>query len=192
MSTQDDVQTLVNLLSNNQSDTTLFAMFYADVVNTLGPGNWHTTTASISYAAGSTSVSLPATLLNLLFLTYQGTVLSNLSLRELEALNPGWRNVSGAPYAYTDESSNVKSVEVFPRPAAASNGSYDLAIYSESRTDILPYLVLPVALLVLSRDYMRESPYQDIAMGMLCRTLGNLLLEYLADIPAEGQTPIEQ
>lgn len=174
-----DVQTLVALLSNGQYDSTLFPTLYNDVMAGYGPAKWLTTTATLTFTEGSTIVDLPATLLNILSIIYDDTVLSNLSLRELEALHQGaWRNVPGKPIAYTLESELVKSIEVYPYPTSSSppNGT---SIHAEMRTDVTPYLDLPTALKVLGREYIRESPHQDFAFGMLCEQLGNLLLELL-------------
>jgi len=122
--------------------------------------------------------------------------LSQLTLRELEALNPGWRNVVGSPIAYTPEAETVKTIEVYPTPFTTSpaivpvhglptgqdyvgtpgNG---LSIHSENRTDATPYLTLPIALKVLAREYTRESGHQDFAFATLAGQLGDMLLEML-------------
>lgn len=190
-----DVQALVALLSNGQYDATLFDKLYSDVITTLGPANWLTTAVPITYTANTSTVPLPANLLNLICLIYDDTVLSGLSLRELETLNPGWRNVVGSPIAYTIESETVKTVEVYPIPYSTSppiipvhglptgqdyapgNG---ISIHSELRDDAMPYLTLPIALKVLSREYVRESDHMDTAFAGLCEQLGILLLKLLS------------
>ena len=95
MPTQGDCQVLVNLLSNGQADVTLFPIFYADVMNTLGPMRWHTTTADINVTESTPLIPLPTTLLDLLAVIYDGRFLSLLELREVEVLNSGWRNAVG-------------------------------------------------------------------------------------------------
>lgn len=190
-----DVQALVVLLSNGQADLTLFDKLYSDVITTLGPANWLTTAVPITYTAKTSTVPLPPNLLNLICLIYDDTVLSSLSLRELETLNPGWRNVVGSPIAYTVESETVKTVEVYPIPYSTSppiipvhglptgqdyapgNG---ISIHSELRDDAMPYLTVPIALKVLSREYVRESPHMDVAFAGLCEQLGMLLLKLLS------------
>lgn len=189
-----DVESVVSLLSNVQYDPAIFARLYQDVIRTLGP-KWLTTAVPITFTAGSTSVNLPDNLLEIICIIYDDTVLSSLMLREMEALNPGWRNVSGSPRAYTIESETNKTIEVFPTPFTTSppiipvhglptgrdyvpgNG---ISIHSESRLDAMPYLTLPLALKVLAREYVRESAHQDFAMGALCEQLGDLLLKLLA------------
>ena len=179
MSSQADVQALVNLLSNGTADTNLFALEYSDVVNALGPTRWHTTTASVSLTEGSTIADFPASLLNLLALTYDGRFLSRLELRELEVLNSGWRNAVGTPIAYTLEAEAALTAELYPAPYTTSPPTAT-AIYAENRTNVLPVLTLPVALLVLQREFSRESDHCDVAFADLCGALGQLLLELLA------------
>ena len=171
-----DVQTLVNLISNGQYDTTLFDGFYQDVMNDLGLANWHTTTATISVAAGSDSIALPSTLLNLLMLIYDGDVMSDLSLRELESLDYGWRNAKGRPIAYTRQSETAKSVEIYPTPTLTLNAT---SIHSEYRTDCLPYLDIPIALKILQREYARESDHNDLELAGYAGAMADTLLELM-------------
>lgn len=189
-----DVAALVSLLSNGQADTTLLPLFYNDVMNQLGPQDWHTNAVPVTFAENTSTVNLPSTLLDLLQLVYDDTVLSELSYRELEALNPGWRNVKGTPRAYTTEAETVKTVEVFPVPTQTSppiipvhgqptgqdyapgNG---IVFMAEYRTAELPYITLPFALKVLAREYVRESDHQDVAYATLCDNFATMLLEML-------------
>lgn len=178
MASMADVQTIVNLLSNGQADTNLFALQYSDVVNTLGPMKWHTTTSTVNVTEGTPLIALPAALLNLITIVFDGQALSQLEHRELEVLNFGWRNAVGTPIAYTLEDLPAQQAELYPAPYSTSPPTAT-AIYVESRTNVLPILTLPVALLVLQREFVRESDHTDVEFGNLCGTLGNLLLQML-------------
>lgn len=188
-----DVQSLVNLLSNNQADPTLFPELYDDAINSLN-GGWHTTAVPVTFTENATLVNLPPTLLNLLILIYDDQVLSRLGLREMESLRRGWRNVHGTPVAYTLESETAKTVEVFPTPLTTSppiipvhglptgldyqpgNG---ISIHVENRQNALPILTIPLALMVLSREYVRESDHRDMAFAALCQEAAMMLLKML-------------
>jgi hypothetical protein len=170
------VQTLTELLSNNQMDQTLFAGYFNFVMATREIARFHTTTASVTYSEATTAVNLPSTLLNLLTLIYDDTMLSDLGLREIESLNPGWRNTIGNPVGFTRQAENVKVVEVFPAPPTANTG---LTVYEQFATDCLPYLILPIALLVLEREYLRESDHMDTAFAAMCGTIGRALADLL-------------
>jgi hypothetical protein len=189
-----DVQSIVALISNGQYDPTLFQQFFNSEMTIIGGQNWHTTAVPITFTAGQPSVALPTTLLNLITVIYDTTVLSELTLRELEALTTGWRNNPGYPIAYTTETETSKSIAVAPVPASTSppiipvhglptgrdyqpgNG---ISIHSEYRHDPLDYLTLPIALGILWREYVRESDHQDFAFGMACKQLSDTLFEML-------------
>lgn len=189
-----DVQSLVNLLSNGQYDPTLFNQFFNSEMTIIGGQNWHTTAVPITFTAGQPTVNLPTTLLNLITVIYDSTVLSELTLRELEALTTGWRNNPGYPIAYTTETETSKTIALAPVPAQTSppivpvhglptgedyvpgNG---ISIHSEYRTNPLPYLTLPFALAILWREYIRESDHMDVAFAMACKQLSDLLFEML-------------
>lgn len=190
-----DVQNLVSLLSNGQYDATLFDGLYTDVINDLGPMNWLTVAVPITFTEGSSTVQLPDTLLNILTIIHDDTVLSDLTLRELEALSNGnWRAEKGNVLAFTRESENVKAIEVYKTPTQTSpliipvhglptgedytpgNG---ISIHSEFRNDAMPYLTIPLALQVLAREYYRVSKHTDFAFAGLCDGLATMLMEQL-------------
>ena len=190
-----DVQNLVSLLSNGQYDATLFDGLYNDTINDLGGDDWLTVAVPITFTEGSTAVNLPDTLLNILTIIHDDTVLSDLTLRELEALSNGnWRAEKGVVVAYTRESETVKTIEVYKTPTQTSplivpvhglptgedyNPGNGISIHSEFRQDAMPYLTIPLALLVLAREYYRQSPHIDFAFAGLCEGLGRMLLEAL-------------
>lgn len=195
MSNASSVQALTILLSNNQMDQSLFTGFFNFIMSRAEIARFHTTASPITFTEQQTAVNLPASVLNLHTLIYDDTVLSDLELRELESLNPGWRNKVGFPIAFTRQAESVKTVEVFPAPFKTSppiipvhglptgldyvpgNG---IAIYAELRADCLPYLILPIALLVLEREYIRASPHQDFAFGVAVGQLGMELIKMLS------------
>jgi hypothetical protein len=191
---QADVQSLVSLLSNGQADPSLFPIFFNDAMNILGGADWHTIATPVKFTAGVNTVALSPGLLHLISVVYDDTVLSELTLRELEALTTGWRNTSGNPVAYTTETETAKTIALFQTPAQTSpliipvhglpigedytpgNG---FSIHSEYRADPLPILTLPIALIVLTREYSRESDHQDFAMAGACKALASVLLGML-------------
>lgn len=196
MGTQADTQALYSLLSNNQADTTLFNGYYSYIMASARIAMFHTTAVPVTFTKQQSTVTLPSNLINLLTLIYDDTVLSDLTLREVESIRQGWRVSIGSPIAYTRQAENVKTVEVFPIPFETSppiipvhglptgrdyapgNG---ICIYAEQRSgDCLPYLVLPIALLCLEREYVRASDHMDVAFGMMCGMVGRMLVDELA------------
>lgn len=195
MSNAAAAQALCTLLSNGQFDVTLFNGFFNATMSRPEVSRFHTTATPITLVEKQTTVNLPSTILNLLTLIYDDTVLSDLELRELESLNPGWRNTVGSPIAFTRQAETVKSVEVFPAPFKTSppiipihglptgedyTSGNGIAIYAQLAADCLPYLILPIALLVLEREYVRASPHQDYAFGIAAGQLGMQLIKMLS------------
>lgn len=178
MSASSDCQNLVNLLSLGRADTTLFALEYSDVMNTLGPTRWHTVSVDAAVTEGTPFVQLPTNLLNLLEINYDGRHLSLLELREVETLNPGWRNVTGTPIAYIEQAEAAQTVELYPAPFTSSPPNANV-IYVNNRSDSLLILTLPIALLVLQREFSRQSDHVDLPFADLCGALGNMLLKML-------------
>jgi hypothetical protein len=199
---------LVATLSNGQADPTLAMTFYTDVLTRLALQQWHTTATPITVTSKNSTVNFPGNLLELLMFIYDNDVLSNLMLRELEALTPAWRNSYGRPIAYTLETETAKSGELFPVPNQAPKPiipvhglplgeDYQpgnaIAIFVQSPPDILPILVLPVALKILAREYSRESNHTDLNYATFAETLADLLLKaLLRDGTAKGQPPVEE
>lgn len=199
MGSQTDAQTLYSLLSNNQADTTLFDGFYNFTMARAEIVKFHTTAIPITFTEQTSTVNLPTDLINLLTLIYDDTVLSELSLRELESLRTGWRQSIGSPVAFTRQAENVKTAEVFPIPFETSppiipvhglptgidyvpgNG---IAIFAQQRAgDCLPYLTLPVALYCLQREYERESDHTDMAFALMCAQIAKQLIDMLSPEP---------
>jgi hypothetical protein len=187
-----DCIALVATLSNNQADPNLASSFYDDLVSS--QAGWHTTATPITFTAQTSTVPLPPDLLSLLQLIYDNDVLSQNSLRELEAIKYGWRSVSGRPIAFTFQAEPAKVAEVFPVPPTTSpliipvhglpvgqdyapgNG---IAIYDQQVVDILPYLNLPFALKILAREYSRESDHMSADFAAAAGALGDMLLGML-------------
>ncbi len=190
-----DVLSLVQLIANNEADPLMIQVFYAEGVIELAEQLWLTTTSTLSFAAGSTLVSLPTDLIETLSVFYDSEALTEMSLEELLYLyGENWRSRIGRPTGYTKESEHSQSMEVSPTPQLDSPPSTDVnagyqpgsgaIIYSGTRADVPTYLELPLALLILKREYHRESPHQDRTMAEMCGALGHLLLTMLAARPA--------
>lgn len=178
MSSSQDCQALVNLISNGQADPTLFPLQYQDVMATLGLRRWHTTATQITVTENTPFVQLTSDILNLIALIYDGRFLSLLELREVETLNPGWRNVTGTPIAYIEQAEAAQTVELYPAPYTTSPPEVT-AIYAQNRSDSLLILTLPIALLVLKDEFSRQSDHVDLPFADLCGALGNMLLKML-------------
>lgn len=167
-----NVQTLCTHLSNGEADTTEMARLYVDVLDELATipvlVNYVTVTPS------SGAVTFPTTSLTLLLAFYNSNQLGELSIREADWLLPNWRAATGTPYNYVMESYGRLGFQLVPTPTDGHNAQLLTTYY----TDTLPtWLQMPVALLVLAREYERESDHQNLELATACRQLGNYLVQ---------------
>ena len=197
-----DVLALVQLLANNAADAALINSFYDEMVIALAEQRWLTQASLLTFTKGATSVNLPGNAIEILDLFYDNTPLTELSLEDLKMVfGESWRNQKGYPRAYTLESETKKSMEVCPAPQFPASPvipihglpiGWDYPTYngviinSETRNDVPVYLELPLALMILEREYTRESDHQDLVLAGAAGALAALLLGMMGD-PAKIQ-----
>lgn len=191
-----DVLALVQLLSNNAADAALCNQFYDEVVTDLAQQRWLTQASVLTLSEGTTTVQLPLNAVEILSLYYDNEALTEMGLADLlYVYGEMWRSRRGRPHAYTRESETAKVIEVAPPPDLPSNPlipihglptGWDYPLYagliinSETRNDVPVYLELPLALLILQREYARESDHQDLALAGAAGALAELLLTMIA------------
>src|SRR6185437_5855249 len=164
---QADVLNLVSTLSNGEASAVTAASFYSEIVQQWGDAEMRLTNATMVQLPAPTvaqgELTLPSTVLALYGLVWDDTMLGELSLRDVEVLDPEWRNRTGSPTAYIEEGESVKTLNIYPSPFTASTGPggvpdplgadyppYNVVLFhTETRRDVMYYLELPLALLIL-------------------------------------------
>lgn len=195
-----DVLALVDLLSNSTADPTIAATLYDDLVESWAPLGILTNAVRGSMNAGDATTDLPPNILSVLAFVWDSTQLGLLELRELEALDPGWRNRPGSPSSFTIDTINARRLALYPQPALPSGPDLgifgeplgrDYPVYStvfigaERRADVPPQYELPLALLILQREFSRESDHTDTDFAQLAGQMGAQLLSMaMGRIPA--------
>lgn len=190
-----NVLQLVQDISSNQADATAIDRYYDDVVRDLGQHPWLTQATLISITAG-TAIYTPATsVIRILDTYYDDRVLRPATLKEMESINPAWRDARGTPIAYVNEDETAKDFRLYPNPEVTSKdfiflfGSpfgldypeYAVAIvHTETRIDLPAWLEMPTAFEVLAREFMRESNHQDVAFAKMCKQVADLLLSLVS------------
>lgn len=190
-----DVLSLVQLLANNAADAALINAFYDEAVISLAEQRWLTQASLITLTEGVTTASLPGNAVEILGLYYDNEALTEMNLTDLKYIfGENWRQQKGRPRAYTEEAETRKTVEVCPAPNVPSSAvipvhglplgedfpTYNgVIINSETRNDVPVHLELPLALLILRREYARESDHQDLAFAESAGALGDMLLEMM-------------
>lgn len=189
-----DVLYLVNLLSNGQADPTVTPDLYFDIVAQWGDGPELLTNASQVAINPTTEFQIPSSIINVIGMIYDDRELGELTLRELEMLNPEWRNATGKPSSYTNVAESAKTFALYPTPRVATSPMLGVSgeplgadyptnsiavIHTEQRQDVMYYLELPLALLILEREFSRESDHRDTDFAQLAGDFGRALLTIL-------------
>ena len=186
---KSDVLGLVVMLSNNQADAATITSIYDEIVNEWAASNYYNSNVTLCPTSPLDSeFSLPEPIRNVKSVVWDDMTLSLLSLRELESMNSEWRNESGTPVAFTNETETVKTLALYPSPFGASNApgadplgagypTYNAVVFhSEFRTDVNAYWELPLAFLILQREFIRESNHTDSVFAEFCGTIGQAML----------------
>lgn len=187
--TKTDVLTLVSLFSLGKADQTACSQFFDEEIITLGhdPRNW---LANYAQTASGTRVSAadllryqtPTTVsvVEILALFIGDRQLQKADIVELEARSKAWRDRSGAPVVFVVEREDDRTLRLYPsldRTYTVSDAGRPLVVHTEHKTTGLPAILeLPLALLVLAREYERESNHRDTGFADIARALAQHIL----------------
>lgn len=138
----------------------------------------------------------PPPAVRILAVFYDDRELSRESADSLQSLQPDWRDRIGMPVCYVLDSEGDRRFRFFPRPQESSKdlsfptgtpfgadfpGYAGAMLYTEARQDVPPWLELPLALLILAREFARESTeHRDLAFADGCGKLAARLLGWVA------------
>jgi hypothetical protein len=172
-------------LSNGEGDTTLAAQLYRDAIVTINGMQ----PALVKLEAGTPTADGVANLSGnadeLLLAFWNGMQIGELSVREANYLFPDWREATtnDKPYNFVREGLSQKQLQLTPHLVSLipKNSVQALVSYVPSDRDVLPdYMRMPVALMMLEAEYLRESPHQNVPLAAAFRSLATLLLAALA------------
>lgn len=197
MSTRTAIVALAQTLCYQLGDTTEMTRIFDEIMVELGQDDraW---LSQIAVFNGGTIVDptdraylefpLSLNLVKCLALFFDGRQLSRETVQNLDAITPEWRSRVDDPLAYVVEGENDRQMRLYPQASVQKSGDTissveggPAAIYTETRTTAIPdYLEMPLAWLVLSREFERESPHRDQAFATAAKGLGLRYLEYCA------------
>jgi len=187
-----NVLALAQTIGGNFTDAVAIDKFYTEIVNAWAATPGFLTNATLVQVPAANRFTFAGSIIELRAVIWDQTELSKLTLREVESLNPEWRNEKGAPRAYILEGETTKTVALYPAPAipaqaftggggeplGADYPTYSVVlIHTEVRTDVLVYLELPLALLIVEREFIRESDHRDAAFATAAGDFGRALLQ---------------
>lgn len=173
-----DVLELVQNLSALQSNDTEASRYYDEVVRDLGHYEILTSVERRSYDTGDAGIYQMSTdAIRILELAWNHRRLdrtNEITLRS--AFGASWAQRRGEPVAVTEANVSMGLMQLAPTPL--HNGDIDV-VRTEMRENLPYWLELPVALLILGREFMRESNHQDLKFAKAASELGTLFLQIL-------------
>ncbi len=195
-----DTLALVTFLSSGTNDPSTTDRYYNDTMIELAEENWTCDAQAFAVTPGQTEIALGTVLINvinLLGIIYDDREIDEIPLRQLEMLDPWWRDSKGITTSYTEEDVSKKTIALYPtpdRPSTPLGGTFGeplggdyatynaIVFYSQAALDpIQPpfYLELPTALRIMAREFNRESDHPDPALSALSDQLTMLFKEML-------------
>jgi len=186
-----DALAFVRLLGGIATETPQIDHYYADIATDLGHQGLFTTWQLVPAVARQGSYSVDAAIVEILGVFYDDVLLSRVTLRELEAHAPHWRDLVGAPIAYTTEQLDRHEIRLFPSPESSADPEIFVhgapfgldyprgtiaVIASDLRVDYPTWIDLPYSLAVLAREFRRDSDHRNVAFADASQALGGLLM----------------
>lgn len=197
-----DVLTLVRELSNGQADAGLCDRFYDEVVLDLGRLPLLVTASIVSLnredtpdsfpASPEDSYALPENAIEAIQFVWDDRTLGFASERELAQFSPIWRTMVGSPRAVYRGNVGSRRFRLVPLPDRPSDPFIFLfgmpmdraypqnsvvVFHTDNRQNVPPYLELPIAFFVLTREFVRDSDHRDLAFANQCAKTAQALLE---------------
>ena len=173
-----DVLQLVQDISAEQSDDTEATRFYDDVVRDLGFYELLTDAESKTYSPHDDGLyQMSPDAMRILEIAWNKRRLDRASEFALRALyGASWQLKRQDPVAVTEWSESAGLLRLAPWPTQP--GVVDV-IKTQTRENLPYWLELPVALMIIGREFRRESNHQDIKFADAANELGALFLMLL-------------
>lgn len=192
-----DVLDLVTTLSAGLADAVVCDGVYNELVQVIAATSEQLVASTLlPVAQEQATFQLLDQHVNLLAAFFGGRQLSPTLARQLDAITPTWRDVAGSPSSYIEETEADQTFRVYPKPQSPSWG-FDFSptgtplgqdyptdavhvLVTDRREDLPDELELPVACLILEREFARVSNHSNLALARLYGDFGRLLLTWLA------------
>ena len=183
--------TLISDISKGQSDSTAIGRIYDDVVRELGQSDVIVRATLIESVIDQSSYSLPAAAIKRQVTFFDNRILDEMKLTQLMSINHNWRDEKGEPVAVFTEDETEDSFSIYPLPqnqsGSVAGGDFGssfptyaiTSIHTAYEADLPTWLELPIAFIVLHREFTRESNHRDVKFAEICLQLGILLFSAL-------------
>lgn len=182
------------LLGNLQAEDPQMTSYYLEGMTDLAKRPLFCSMTLIPVVAGTAEYALPEPAsapwgVRILAVFLDDVMLSLTTRKCLEAISPDWRDHRGMPIAFTTSEQEPRAFRVYPTPQDASAAqSFILGapfgveypagtlcvLHTDYRTELPPWMDLPIAFAVLWREFSRDSDHKDAMFAQACKTLGDL------------------
>jgi hypothetical protein len=155
--------------------------------------------------AGTAEYTLDPSTVEVLVVLYGTGMLVHATMVELEQASFTWRDTTGTPIVYNDEELSKHIIRLYPNPTLSSGAlnfptgtplgtdfpARALAVIcSQIRVDYPTWMDLPLALLISSLEFNRDSDHKNPTFVDACKGLGELLLTFaVGDLTSERWPP---
>lgn len=195
--TKSSILTLVNQLANFTIDGDLVDIYYDDVLVELGRMTNPPLTANElqPVVSGTHTYSIPDKMITILHAFYSSKSLISSRTQDVDAYVNAWRGDTGTPFSVIIDELSGKTYRLYPIPDTSSDDFSFITgtpmgtdfpdnavtlIYSELReSDILDFLGLIVALMILNREFIRQSDHRDTQFAESCDQIAKLMLIFI-------------
>jgi len=180
MSRTDTLQWVADL-SLTKADQTTASQLYDEVVVDLAAEPMRLWFGNFTLTAAALDEELkfvPDDLVKIKAVFYNDHMLSWETKRAMESLDSTWRNRRHTPIAYVTDDVANDMIRLWP-PSDIQCDELGW-LYTQRVTDAPSIMDLPMAMLVLAREYERESDHRDMGFAGICRALGNAMLDMLS------------
>ena len=115
------VLALVDDLSNGQADPDSSANYYDECLQEIAqrPTFAHARVLPVAVSDNGL-VTQPSNVVQVFYVLYDSRPLPLVSLSQLEARTPNWRDQSGTPLAYTIDLEQPETLRLYPKPSEPS------------------------------------------------------------------------
>jgi hypothetical protein len=156
-------------LSAGLADATLASRFYDEAIINLAhdpDGIWFGNFILGSLALDEEIKEVPEDLVRLHAVFFRDQMLSWETKQAMEALDPTWRTRRHTPVAYITDDIEDRYIRIWP-PSDVSCDELGW-LYTQTLTDAPAVMELPLAFMVLGREFSRESAHRDMQFAELC------------------------
>lgn len=186
-----NVESLVSDMALTQNEAGTTESFYQNTMKELSLKPLFTDVRLIEITAETSQYTIPDDIGLILEMFYDSEIVFRESLASMGIHSRNWKDLKGNPEFYVVESETSKQFRLVPEPQVSSKDfsfllgeplgrdfpEYSVGlIHTKVQGDNPDWMDLPIALKVVSKEFQKESKYQDPDFAEVCNQLADLVL----------------